>query len=109
VGFGQTQERKLFLLSYLFQVLCLDDDWESSLRNGCTAGVIHLPGMMFSQPLKADQDVTKTPPVPPHLLLQPQYVLLKDQFVLMCISFMTPVSSGKVFMLQVDIDPHARN
>lgn len=33
------------------------------------SAVMDLSGMVVSQPLKAD--VRKTPPVPPHLLLQP--------------------------------------
>ena len=73
------------------------------------AGVIYLAGMMFLQPLEADQDVRKTPQVLPHHLLQPQHMPLKDQLVLTCISPTTPLSSGKVFMLQVDIDPQAEN
>lgn len=97
------------LLSCLFQALCFDDDWESSLGNWYMAGVIYLAGMMFLQLLKADQDVRKTPQVLSHLLLQPQHVPLKDQFVLTCISPITPLSSGKVSMLQVNIDAHAEN
>lgn len=70
--------------------------------------VIYLAGMMFLQLLKADQDVRKTQ-VLLHILLQHHHVPLKDQFVLTCISPMTLLSSGKVFMLQVNIDPHAEN
>lgn len=73
------------------------------------AGVTYLAGVMFLQPLKAHQDVRKTPQALPQFLLQPQNVPLKDQFVLTCMSPITPLSSGKIFMLQVDIDPLAEN